>query len=828
MYIHLCGNEDRVAWLGPEHSQMSVLTNVTTEVPIEVTNSQHARLLNLRECGVNAMDRAGVRFLPELRNSASASILAAAQAKKKDPLEYFKDKALSMKSKSRTMNKRKQTKKHRAEAVTSAWRNRSMEISRIANDALKGNLSIDERKMWIERMNTLEKCKNIMTPFADAFRNPENDQPKEPKKSRFWSLLENELKTDHLRPFVVHGVPNLRPQTQLDGNFTDHFPEYPRITAAVDLMNILHVPPDAAETFTVRTHAMKCASVIRGPLMMAGDQLLRLEAHVDYAPYVVTQKNATKRKRDLCRMQNGQNNDRIQFDFDGPLPRNWNAALSDRQYKERFTGAVCAQTLIEGASVLRKMRSSASVLVAGARIAVSQSAASVDDPQVLRVCIIENGVAVVHVVDEDLDRFSELLYNADWVWRVQNVLQDNEQSHVTKITKVESMSAAHGEAETRMQYTTFSFPFVGTRNSENDNRVILQYSQDSDNVCLALLSHCDERVVLPRNTFVLMNGKHYDIENLKAKIDASGVSCRAIARLYCISGNDFNHACQVATSSVLISAYLQWYSRIGELDSPESVAMLFYVSFLSTVVSAEQMKCFMLADDLFSERWKSAARETICTSKSTVSTSRVLPQDEDIALVYRRAVLFNVSLYWGRTLQPRLIDIPCDIETGYTPDGYIILEEEQHVQARKSLLAKVNARCNCGKGSSVECCLSSKSLCSCVKAKKKCTAQCGCPSSKCKNPEAGRPLQLDPSVGISGSRSHQSDRRRSEAISIKRLVNEHDDSERDQTPDGSDTDSHITSDNDSEIEHSVKIRSVLRTGQYTDDDTDSEKELIKE
>ncbi len=99
------------------------------------------------------------------------------------------------------------------------------------------------------------------------------------------------------------------------------------------------------------------------------------------------------------------------------------------------------------------------------------------------------------------------------------------------------------------------------------------------------------------------------------------------------------------------------------------------------------------------------------------------------------------------------------------------------------------------------------------------------PFVKVQNSRSGQTILIGPKRR--NFRNSKSDHRRSEVISIKRLVNEHDDSNRDQTLDGSDTDCHITSDNEFEIEHGLKVRSEIRTEKFTDNDTRSEKRTYR-
>lgn len=90
-----------------------------------------------------------------------------------------------------------------------------------------------------------------------------------------------------------------------------------------------------------------------------------------------------------------------------------------------------------------------------------------------------------------------------------------------------------------------------------------------------------------------------------------------------------------------------------------------------------------------SSDWKKCLREEIVCSKGAKNTSHILPQDSDIELVYRRAVVFNFNIYWNKE---DLHAIPCDEVTGYKERWTGALCDDENVKQRQDVLAPLNAR----------------------------------------------------------------------------------------------------------------------------------------
>lgn len=126
-------------------------------------------------------------------------------------------------------------------------------------------------------------------------------------------------------------------------------------------------------------------------------------------------------------------------------------------------------------------------------------------------------------------------------------------------------------------------------------------------------------------------------------------------------------------------------------------------------------------------------REVVACRVGT--TCDILPQDEDLDLVFRRAVLFNDQMYWRRCLESDLTDIVGDKSNRYLEDGKILLCSAESIKKRKGILNKLNSKCTCGSKAKGKCCISKRY--SCKKAGKLCGSRCRCPHKFCENAMTG-------------------------------------------------------------------------------------------
>lgn len=198
-----------------------------------------------------------------------------------------------------------------------------------------------------------------------------------------------------------------------------------------------------------------------------------------------------------------------------------------------------------------------------------------------------------------------------------------------------------------------------------------------------------------------------------ACLNDTHLDAQSLVRLYCISGNDFNHSLNVSTTDHLIRTYLRWNKLIRKLETCLCVLSLFYMAFLGAAKIDGEMTSELKAFDFMSREWKERVRENICCGPPVKTTFHLLPQDNDLELVYRRSVLFNVELYWVRCVQPEHIKIPYNVNERYKDDGKILLPRNADIASRASILKRLNSKCNCGSIKHTNCCATMQ--CSCGK-----------------------------------------------------------------------------------------------------------------
>lgn len=215
------------------------------------------------------------------------------------------------------------------------------------------------------------------------------------------------------------------------------------------------------------------------------------------------------------------------------------------------------------------------------------------------------------------------------------------------ISRAPELDSYHGESETRMQYQTY---MCIPRNVSSADIICVQDTPDSDNVALAILSHATGGTPI-YNTFIKVYGKHIDIKALLSGLERCTLDPLAMVRLFCISGNDYNHSCNVATVDRLVRSYVKWHHIIGDLNTPESFKALFYFSFVRATYPDGSIPSELSQYTTMSKDWRQKAREYIVCHQSATSSADVLPQDCDIEMVYRRAVVFNVNLYWKKAIE---------------------------------------------------------------------------------------------------------------------------------------------------------------------------------
>lgn len=243
----------------------------------------------------------------------------------------------------------------------------------------------------------------------------------------------------------------------------------------------------------------------------------------------------------------------------------------------------------------------------------------------------------------------------------------------------------------------------------------------------------------------------------------------AVIRLYCLSGNDFNNGTNNASVDKLLKTYIQWRQKVGDLSSLDSVLTLYYLCFLRTVRTDGCIPTELETSSFMSSQWRIKARRLIASSTRTKTTYDVLPQDEDIGLHYRRAVQLNCKTYWMKTLHEDLTNLPCHKGLGYIEDGSIMLCDEQDIDTRTKLIAKINARCGCGKNKDIPCCQTNR--CSCRKAGKKCDSRCRCTHKACRNSYTTRQSVAEQGQEDEAATTGVPQEQRSDPMDINNLLN---------------------------------------------------------
>lgn len=481
--------------------------------------------------------------------------------------------------------------------------------------------------------------------------------------------------------------------------------------------------------------------------------------HCDYTGWVVTQKSGTQKSRDKSRsavnmvsQSDCVNSGAHNFRLDSSPTNKWKDAMSNRSFKESFTVAIDGQALIEAAKELYQNECSATTVVSGLRIFVTEEASTCSNPDDLHLTVEDGSpesspVAIVHYRFDvnALPSFKNIKTCPSWAWSLSLSTgasgsgSDLNSIKTIRIRRAPQYDSRHGEAETRVQYLMYGQ--VNTENycRPNQNLFYKQESKDSDKVCLAMLSHkmCGNRA--PTNSFVKGTGKCFDIGALLEGLDARGIDPFSMARLYCLCGNDFNHSSEFATIDRMVSTYLQWHREVGNLSTLVSVQTLFYFCFLRAVRSDGMTPNELEGLVVMSPDWRKKARELIVCRTSARTTAHILPQDTDLELVLRRAVEFNSRLYWERMLEIDLTGITCDESVGYNPDGSMLLCSREELGKRGRILSQLNASCKCGKKAKGDSCCQTK-RCPCRKSGKNCDERCGCPSNICSNSVVTRPI----------------------------------------------------------------------------------------
>ena len=180
--------------------------------------------------------------------------------------------------------------------------------------------------------------------------------------------------------------------------------------------------------------------------------------------------------------------------------------------------------------------------------------------------------------------------------------------------------------------------------------------------------------------------------------------------------------------------------KIKDLSAEASAKALFYYTFLAALHGGETPSIPYKMEEIGEEmsgQWQQAARKYILMHPKTKCMSHLLPQNEDLILVYRRGIVFVTNMYWLPASQTKFhASFPVGLEVGTDEDEDPLLEMRSDIERRRNAVKFRNAKCNCGKNSTGPCCLP-RSRCGCVKSSRPRLSRCGCSPLRCANRPGG-------------------------------------------------------------------------------------------
>lgn len=139
-----------------------------------------------------------------------------------------------------------------------------------------------------------------------------------------------------------------------------------------------------------------------------------------------------------------------------------------------------------------------------------------------------------------------------------------------------------------MQYQMYASGLdLSLTTSTTHEETYVQDSTDTENVFLVVIYHMIRDSRVNGNAYIKGHGKFVDVMSLIDVLLRKGIDSLSMVRLYCLSGNDFNHSSNVASMHRLITTYLEWHQKIGDLSTSTSVQALFFFFYLSFLRSTK-------------------------------------------------------------------------------------------------------------------------------------------------------------------------------------------------------------------------------------------------
>lgn len=195
-----------------EHCAMEKLPNTNILSVLSISKAHGDELLKLFDFGKDAMNRAGVRFLPELRIRASNEELARANARKVNRMEYFTEQYKARLAASDKKRKSVKARRKSSQAVTTIWKNRFMELKNCCDVRTSAESTEAENEIVRQRTSFLYENVDLKTVLPEAFLDSTGENPKKPLKSKFWQKLQEEIGASG-EQFLLCGYPDLRQST---------------------------------------------------------------------------------------------------------------------------------------------------------------------------------------------------------------------------------------------------------------------------------------------------------------------------------------------------------------------------------------------------------------------------------------------------------------------------------------------------------------------------------------------------------------------------------------------------------------------------------------
>lgn len=139
-----------------------------TEIPyISITEEQRDHLLSMTKMGIENMDKAGVRLIPELRLKTNTRAVHNARNNRISNLEHSKEEFKGILVKD---DAKKKAARHRGPTATSimnACRDRSVQIKNIVSVFAGADVTAKEQSIASSRVAILDKYVDLISPFPE-------------------------------------------------------------------------------------------------------------------------------------------------------------------------------------------------------------------------------------------------------------------------------------------------------------------------------------------------------------------------------------------------------------------------------------------------------------------------------------------------------------------------------------------------------------------------------------------------------------------------------------------------------------------------------------